>query len=267
MRIPASLAFTGLAAIWFSLTSLDPSNPPTGRTGAPGESTCFQSSCHNGGNYTGAVTLTGLPDTVTAGQVYTLTLTNTSNCVKTGFQLTCLNGANAKCGNLGTGTGVNIANSTNNRQYARQSAAKTMSNGTGSWNFTWTAPATLSGDSLKFYFVSLCANGNGARTGDNVLINNKKVYFRTATSATSDPEANRLVRIFPNPARSSVRVQLVKSQSGTITVFDSNGREVLQSDLSSADNDLNITQLSSGLYTAKIQFGRWTAVKQLIVEK
>ena len=266
MRIPSILAFAGLAAVWLSLTSLDPSNPPTGRTGAPGESTCFQSSCHNGGNYTGTVTLTGLPDTVTAGHAYTLTLTNTSNCVKTGFQLTCLDAANTKCGNLGTGTGVNIANS-NNRQYARQSSAKTMNNGTGSWNFSWTAPATLTGDSLKFFYVSLCANGNGSRTGDNVLLGSKKVNFKTATSAASDPEAGRLVRLFPNPAHSSVRVQFAKSQSGIITVFDSNGRKVLQSDLLSADNELNITMLPSGLYTAEIHFDKWTAVKQLIVEK
>jgi hypothetical protein len=266
MRIPAILAFTGLAAVWLSLTSLDPSNPPTGRTGAPGETTCFQSSCHNGGNYTGTVTLTGLPDTVTAGHVYTLTLTNASNCVKTGFQLTCLDASNVKCGTLGTGTGVNIANS-NNRQYARQSSAKNMSNGIGSWNFTWTAPATLTGDSLQFYFVTLCANGNGSRSGDNVLLSNKKVKFKTATSATSNPEADRLVRLFPNPARSSVRVQFAKSQSGTITVFDSNGRKALQSDLPSADNELNITMLPSGLYTAEIHFDKWTAVKQLIVEK
>ena len=266
MRIPAFFVFTGLAAVWLSLTSLDPSNPPTGRTGAPGETTCAQSNCHTGGSYTGTVTLSGVPDTVITGHAYTLTLTNASNCVKAGFQLTCLDGANAKCGNLGTGTGVNIANSAT-RQYARQSSAKTMNNGMASWNFTWTAPTTLTGDSLKFYFVSLCANGNGGRTGDNVLLSSKKVKYTTGITATSDPEANRLVRIFPNPARSSVRVQLAKSQSGTITVFDSNGRKVLQSDLPSADNELNIMQLPSGLYTAKIHFGQWTAVKQLVVEK
>lgn len=266
MRIPAFLAFTGLAAAWLSLTSLDPSNPPTGKTGAPGETTCSQSNCHTGGNYTGTVTLNGLPDTVTAGQAYTLTLTNASNCVKTGFQLTCLNAANTKCGTLGNGTGVNIATASG-RQYARQSSAKTMSNGMGSWNFTWTAPTTLTGDSIKFYFVSLCANGNGNRTGDNVLVSSKKVHFKTATSAAIDPEANHLVRLFPNPAHSSVRVQLAESQSGAITVFDSNGRKVLQSDLQSADNELNITLLPSGLYTAEIHFGQRIAVKQLIVEK
>lgn len=265
MRIPTILAFAGLSVVWLSLTSLDPSNPPTGKTGAPGESTCAQSGCHTGGNYTGTVTLNGLPDTVVASQAYTITLTNASNCVKTGFQLTCLNAANAKCGNLGNGTGVNIANGSD-RQYARQSSAKTMSNGMGSWNFTWTAPATLTGDSIKFYFVSLCANGNGNRTGDNVLVISKKVYFKSATSAATDPEADRLVRLFPNPAHSVVRVQLAESQSGAISVFDNNGRKVLQSDLQSADTELNISLLPAGIYTAEIRFGQRVAMKRLVIE-
>lgn len=264
MRIPSTLVVLLLGVAWLSLTSLDPSNPPTAKTGAPGEQTCAQSSCHTGGAFTGTVTLTGIPDTVVAGQAYTLTLTNASNAVKAGFQLTCLDGSNIKCGNLGTGMGVNITTASGH-QYARQSAAKTMSNGIGAWNFTWTAPATLNGDSLRFYFVSLCANGNGNRTGDNVLINSKKVNFKAATSAAIDPEADRMVRIFPNPANDNLRIDLSNNASADVQLFDTNGRLVLRNTIDSGAQ-LNVAKLPDGYYTAEIRFDGRMAVKRIVVK-
>lgn len=84
----------------------DPNNPPTARTGAPGETTCGASGCHSGGTYTGSVTISGVPDTIVANQSYTVNLTNTSNAIRAGFELTCLDNSNAKCGTLSTGSGT-----------------------------------------------------------------------------------------------------------------------------------------------------------------
>lgn len=91
MKLTTKATFC-LAILWFSLSSTikDPSDPPMGNTGAPGETTCAQTGCHSGGVYTGTVALTGVPDTVTANTSYTLTLTNTSNAPRAGFQLVCL---------------------------------------------------------------------------------------------------------------------------------------------------------------------------------
>lgn len=265
MRIPSTLVITALTATWLLSTSLDPSNPPTGKTGAPGETTCAQSSCHSGGTFTGTVNISGIPDTVVANQSYTLTLTNTSNASKAGFQLTCLTSANAKCGALTAGSGVNVATGSS-RQYARQSTPKTLSGGSTSWTFTWKAPATLAVDSFKFYFVTLCANGNGNRTGDNVLLNSKSVHFKTLTSAASDPVADRMVSLYPNPARDFVRVTLTEAASGEVTLFDANGRQVLHSALD-AETQLNVSSLPVGIYTAQIHFGERTALKRLVIER
>ena len=129
MRLTTLHISTLLIGCWFLLTNhRDPNNPPVARTGAPGETTCGASGCHTGGAFTGTVAITGIPDTVTANQSYTVTLTNTSNAVRAGFQLTCLDGANAYSGTLtnGTGTSIGTSNSTG-RKYIRQSSPKTIS--------------------------------------------------------------------------------------------------------------------------------------------
>ncbi|HRI58665.1 MAG TPA: hypothetical protein PK228_03050, partial [Saprospiraceae bacterium] len=66
-------------------TVREPNNPPTGRTGAPGETTCAASGCHTGGSYTGTVSI-NIPDTVSTNTTYTITLTNTSNAVRAGYE-------------------------------------------------------------------------------------------------------------------------------------------------------------------------------------
>lgn len=261
------LACFVLAAGWLLLTSLEPNNPPTGKTGAPGETTCAQSGCHNGGSYTGTVSLGGLPDTVVANQSYTLTLTNASNAVRAGFELTCLDAANVKCGTLTAGSGVNVT-SASSRQYARQSSPKNLSNGSTFWTFTWKAPVTLATDSLQFYFVSLCANNNGNKNGDNVLLNTKKVHFKSATSAASDPATGLAVRIFPNPARDFVQVQLDDTSRGELCLFDVNGRCVQCNVLEGTDNRLPVDHcLPAGTYTAQIRIGQQVVTKSLVIAR
>ena len=50
------------------------SNPPTGRSGAPGDGNCTD--CHggSGGGFAGNVTLAGLPDQIEPNTTYSLTL-------------------------------------------------------------------------------------------------------------------------------------------------------------------------------------------------
>ncbi|MEO6040037.1 MAG: choice-of-anchor V domain-containing protein, partial [Saprospiraceae bacterium] len=129
MKFKSLLTLFGCVALWGMLTSTlrNPNNPPLGNTGAPSETTCQKSGCHASvGNFTGTVSLSGLPDTVAPDQTYMVTLTQTSNAVKAGFQLTCLDAANTKCGTLTAGAGSSLG-TLSSRQYVRQSAAKTLS--------------------------------------------------------------------------------------------------------------------------------------------
>ncbi len=230
----------------------NPSNPPLVNTGAPNETTCQKSGCHSGGSYAGTVTISGLPDTIQFSTTYNLTITNTSNAIRSGFQLTCLDGNNAKCGTLVAATGVNVANqNTNSRQYARQSAYKVLSGGSVSWSFSWKSPATASGNKATFYFASLCANGNGNNGGDNVLTGNKAVVFNTSVAA-SEPEWAAAVKIFPTVADKQISVALPENAVFSAVIFSNDGRQIQKLKLNSSLETVDVSGFSPGIYFLKM---------------
>ncbi len=265
MKFKSSLTIIALIAVWGMLTSTlrNPNNPPLGNTAAPGETTCQKSGCHvTVGNFTGTVSISGVPDTVLADQTYTITLTQASNAVRGGYQLTCLDAGNVKCGTLTAGTGSSIG-TLSGRQYVRQSTPKVLSGGSAAWTFTWKAPATLAIDSLKFYYVSLAANGNGNNSGDKVLIGTKKVNFG-ATSASQEPVDAALVQLFPNPAVGFVQVKLPTVSNGVWSLYNAAGTLVQEKALFGT-NQLDVSALPRGLYVAKIQVGSQLISRQLVL--
>ncbi|MBI5916050.1 MAG: T9SS type A sorting domain-containing protein [Bacteroidetes bacterium] len=252
------------AAIFVALSSSrNPNNPPTGRTGAPGEGTCQAPGCHSGGGFTGSVEVTGLPDTVVAEQIYPLTLTNTSNAIRAGFQLTALDGDNAKCGTLATGTGCSIGNA-GGRQYVRQSSPHLLNNGATSWSFSWKAPAAVAGDSVHFYFVSLCANNNGSNSGDNVLVNSKTVVLPSLVSADGEAVAVDFLKIYPNPAQDFLTVEL--PGDGIFQLFDADGKMVLTAQVNRSKR-IGISDLKKGIYVAKVSSGDVVKTKIILAGK
>lgn len=253
-----------LFVIWFSLSAhlRDPNNPPTGRTGAPGEGTCGDSGCHSpAGIYTTAkVGISGIPDTIVANQTYTLTLTNESAAVRAGFQLTCFDANNAMCGTLTAppGSGVNIGGTT--KKYARQSTPKNLSGGTTSWTFTWKAPAAIAGNKATFYFVSLAANGNGQRTGDNVAVNKKEVVLRT-TSSAGDDAAPFAVRVYPTVSAGPVYVETEANTE--VTLLNMQG-EPLDMQTIAARGTVDIEALPAGIYMLQLRQGNKQLVKKIV---
>ena len=254
----------GLLALWFGLTTgmRNPSNPPLASTGAPGENTCQRSGCHGGGGFTGSTLLTGLPDTIMAGQTYNLTLTHNSNATRTGFQITCLDSLNVKAGTLTAGTGSNAA-SASGRQYIRHSTFKTLSAGTASWNFSWTAPATAGGNFAKFYFSSLAANGNGNTSGDNVFTANKKVVFAPTVSA-NNPGLERQVRLYPSPFTKQLTVELSDVPAATLRLFDVQGKLVAEKAIQTGTSEITTADLPKGMYYAVITSGNLSTRKAVV---
>lgn len=248
--------------VLFSFHKIDPNNPPAGRTGAPGETTCQASGCHSGGNYTGVVEIVGVPDTVLADSSYSITLTNTSNAVRAGFQLTVLDTLNKKLGTLIAGSGCSIANA-GGRQYVRQSSPHTLANGSTSWTFTWKAPATVTGDSVHFYFTSLCANANGNDNGDNVLKNKKSVVLQQFVSDVNDKNGDFQLVFSPNPAKEFLNIEI--EGKGFLKIFDLNGQAIKSMVVDHAAN-VNISNLLSGLYFSTIEMNGQAVTKTFVKE-
>lgn len=246
-------------------TRRDPKNPPLANTGAPNETTCAKSGCHNGGSFTGTVELTGLPDTIQFNTSYTLTLTNKSNAVRAGFQLTALDGSNVKCGTLTAGTGVNVATMNSiARQYARQSDYKTLSAGSTSWTFTWKSPATAASNKATFYFTSLCGNGNGKETLDNVLQGTKTVFFKQSVAANEPTWASE-IKVFPTTTDREITVALPENSEFEAQVFSASGQLVAQQVFSKNLETVEVADWQSGIYFLKISRNGEQVTRRFVV--
>ena len=233
---------------FFAISSInDPRNPPVGRTGAPGETTCEVSGCHRGGTFTGKVNITGIPDTVLPGSKYSVTLIEESNAIRAGFQLTAINGS-SKAGTLANGVGTSIGTQLG-KEYIRQASPKNLSGGSVSWTFDWTAPNSLSsGDSILFYFVALASNNDGKENGDNALSNKKKVILKLKTSSQQVELNQTVIQAIGNQLYIKSTVNL-----SSISVINFNG-SIMQH---LGSNEIKATEftfpLEHGLYIVKLE--------------
>lgn len=142
------------------------SNPPNGRTSAPGEGSC--TGCHggSGGGFAGDVVLEGLPDNIMPNTTYNLTLTTTAtsgNPARAGFQMVILDGGNNNVGtfsSLGNGTGTQ---SSSGRTYLEHRGARNFdADDQAVWTTDWTSPASAGNDEIKVYINALIGNGGGS---------------------------------------------------------------------------------------------------------
>jgi hypothetical protein len=244
-----------------SSTQKNPGNPPTGSTGAPGEQTCSRSGCHSGGNFTGSVSISGIPDTVLAGKVYDIVLKQTSNATRGGFQMTCIDNANTACGTFVAASGVNIGTG-GGKQYPRQSSPKALAGGAASWAFKWTAPATLPNSDIRFYFSTLCGNGNGNESGDNTLVGADTVKFALTSAA---PELDITPAITIVPQKNALHITLWKAEQGLVTVHAINGTMQLQTKIVTQDQFIPTNHLPNGIYVATVKTGEQTKTLKFVV--
>jgi hypothetical protein len=152
------------------LAALNGSGAPTGRTGAPGESTCTD--CHSGAAQNG----TGINQVVftdqsfnvvtsyVPGQTYNVGVTFTDPTSKNGFQIVALKTDDSQAGAMAVipGTGVQVLTGSAGKKYVTHT---TSGNSMTQWGFQWTAPATNVGD-VTFYLATNKTNANGNTTGD-----------------------------------------------------------------------------------------------------
>ncbi|MEP7197855.1 MAG: choice-of-anchor V domain-containing protein [Saprospiraceae bacterium] len=258
--ILTGILFLGIAIM--SSVMDNPDNPPIPRTGAPGELTCQASDCHRGGTFVGSVNITGLPDTVLAGKKYAITLTHISNAVRSGFELTALDGSVKKAGTLKNGTGTSIA-SINGKEYIRQSTPQKLTGGQASWTFEWTAPASItSGDSIKFYFVSLAASNSQDERGDNAFLGSRKVIFNRTTEVSNQNLVQK-IQVYGN--NQSIVIQsseLIKS----IRILDLNGLEVKKIQLYQLTPEQILMPVVDGIYIVQIETQSGSKIaKKLVV--
>lgn len=110
------------------------------------------------------------------------------------------------------------------------------------------------------------------------VINGQGLYYLTsflnvsAEDELAPPPESWLKRIWPNPAKNSVNLELAESgrESLSLNLYDLRGRKVLSEQVSAPPNgllDLNLPELDSGLYLLKVAQGRRTALARIVIRQ
>jgi hypothetical protein len=258
--------------------------PPTGYTGAPGESTCATAGCHFGTPTLNAsdVTLgsagTGISSGYAANTLYNLSVNAGNGFPAYGFSVTAVNASGAAMGTfaLTPNTTTTSLSSGSGKQYVGHLNA----NSTNAWVFRWTSPATTA-ETVFFYLAVNQANNNNEGSGDNIKL---KAYSATASSfgpfnvATGIQNIDGLldgsISVFPNPVTDNINLSfnITDNQPVKAGIYNLNGQLVkplMDEELSWGDHNRNFNvagSLSTGIYLVKFTVGSNDYFKKIVVE-
>ena len=234
------------------------SGSPGDYTGSPGDSGFDCYDCHDFQSRSLVPTITtDIPGSGYAlGQTYTLTVsTSSSGANSWGFELT----AEKDSDNSNVGV-FDVTTSTGSPQLIVGGTSVTHDgDSNSSWEFEWTAPATDEGD-ITFYAAVLAGAGGGSGNDEVVLIS------ETVGATLGVKDEDMLVfDIYPNPSNQFVTIQLpVGLLSSSVKLFDYSGRNIKSAIINRFNNQLDLSDVSQGIYFVKINSDGKTGVRTLI---
>lgn len=249
-------------------TILSSINPPTGRTGAPGEGNC--TSCHSGATMSavGLVTMTldGGPDYI-PGTIYPITFT-TPGGPKNGFQLTILDADNNQSGSFIAGPNTSVATS-GDRQYVRHAASL----GVETWTFDWQAPMDESGV-LTAYFSIAKANNNGNTSGDEIFLGSQDI-LPDSEVGIADYEKYSDFKVYFNAVSNQLNLNYsIKNRDKVVlNIQDLSGKLVEYFDFGAEDTgqytkSINLTEAyNNGVYIVALFVGNKVYNQKIVFSK
>ena len=235
------------------------SGSPGNYTGSPGDSNQTCTSCHGAGaSYSLAPTIsTNIPGTgYVLGQTYSITVsTSSSGADAFGFELTAEKSDNSNVGVF------DISGATGSPKLILSNSAVTHSTDNFSqWTFNWTAPAT-SQDQVTFYAAVLAGSGSGTNNDETVLTSET---VAEATLGVRD-EDMLVFDIYPNPSNQFVTIQLPEGlSSSSVKLFDNTGRNIKSAKINKNNNELDLSDVSQGVYYIMLNSDGKTGVQTLI---
>ena len=193
-----------------------------------------------------------------------MTVTQTSNgASKHGFQITAENNSPSKIGGFAITDATNTHLQSGNNFVTHSLAGTDQS----SWDFTWTAPSSDVG-AITFYVASIAGNLNS--TGGTTTVDTQMAQSSLVIGSVLAVNNKHLLQfsMFPNPSSGQVNFQLSSNvNQGHISIFDYTGKLVLEKNINTSNNSIDVAHLSSGIYIVRIQTDSKIGTKKLIVRK
>jgi hypothetical protein len=157
-------------------------NPPNERTGAPGDGNCTDCHIPNNSGFEGSVLLRGLPEVIMPSTTYNVSVTTkvtAGNPNRGGFQMVILDDDGNNVGTLDNAGDNSGLSDVNGRTYFEQRSITTFNDlDSVVWTVDWTAPSTLTNDSIRVYINSIVGKGSGS-AGDLMLTNRSAFGFQS----------------------------------------------------------------------------------------
>ncbi|MBT8258922.1 MAG: T9SS type A sorting domain-containing protein [Bacteroidia bacterium] len=118
--------------------------------------------------------------------------------------------------------------------------------------------------------LALCNNSSNWGDTSNAVGYNALPPVCDFTTVLSDGQPESIsnnVRIFPNPANGLLNVNFPQGiESGNLTIYDITGQRVIESVLTEADNTIEVSALSQGVYLLKLETDSKSIIKKFIKE-
>lgn len=195
-----------------------------------GGNTC--GTCHGSANTATTVALIGLPATFETGKTYNLTytITNATN-TSAGFNILVSGGTLT----AGSGSKVNTA-----KTQITHTAPKSAVSNVTTFDFTWTAPSTIT--TVNFTTVGNAVNGNGGDSGDQWNTVSYAVQGGFPASVSSIDRTS--LTCFPNPSSTSIQLNGI-NQDAQVDIYNLQGQRV---NCNLVNGVISVSQLTNGLY-------------------
>ena len=111
----------------------------------------------------------------------------------------------------------------------------------------------------EYVIYAIAENGNLYKANDtwNNIIPN--LYLDTSANSncqsaeTIEIEKNNFLRVSPNPTSHFITIKGENNMNQNFTIFDQMGREVINDKLNGISTEVNLSILSKGVYTLKIE--------------
>jgi len=283
MKHKVLLTSIGLGAALLALSSYQngPAHGGAGnRSGSAGSNGCSTAGCHGAESSSLALAFTLTDDangTVVSdgkyepGHSYTVTFTGvysgSAAYTHLGFQASIVNASSANSGTI-TATAANtatIAIGGINLVEHTSPLPKTGSNFVST--FKWAAPAAGSGDAR--FFARMVANNHNGTPGDDTP-NAIQATFSEKAGGTSirSVNNNEVFRIFPNPVRDQLNIQLTRKTTGkyqaSVTAADGRAVSIATPVFSGDVLTIDISGLAKGAYLLTLQDGDARQVSRFV---
>jgi hypothetical protein len=241
---------------------------PGGITGRTLKTTTSGCSCHGNSANTGVtVTISG-PDTLNTGQTgqYTLTISRSAS-LGAGLDVAVRSGVLAP---VSSNIHLSSGELTQNNNIS-------MTSGSVSVQFSYTAPSTATIDTV--WSTGLATNSNGNTSGDFWnWANSKRIVVRTLTSITNisgnTPSSFSLEQNYPNPFNPSTMIKFAvpKNSAVKLSIYDMSGKEVaviVNEVLGTGEYEISWypKNLASGIYFYTLKSADFIETKRMVLTK